>query len=265
MLRSLLPTALLLCAAYHTADADAQASRAARMTSVSPAHCLSALERRESPDLVRCPTVLRAAVEEARETCVEAGGKLQGAAEGDVWALDVDGDGRSELAFELDGNVSCADAWSVFSCGSLGCPKQLYALRDGAWTVVGSLSASSPEQVTLSTARSADGHRTLEVCPRDGCPERWIYEWQGESYEATRAEVRGTRVDVSDSVHGLYPLKAATTVRAAPRANGTAVGDYEAGIEVAIIGTVEGGDWYYVSPCNACDSGFVARSAVTIP
>jgi hypothetical protein len=191
--------------------------------------------------------------------------KLQGAAEGDVWALDVDGDGRSELAFELDGNVSCADAWSVFSCGSLGCPKKLYALRDGAWTVVGSLSASSPEQVTLSTARSADGHRTLEVCPRDGCPERWIYEWQGESYEATRAEVRGTHVDVSDSVHGLYPLKAATTVRAAPRANGTAVGDYEAGIEVAIIGTVEGGDWYYVSPCNACDSGFVARSAVTIP
>jgi len=264
MLRALPPTVLLL-GALCSAAADAQPARAARMTSVSPAHCVAALERETSPDLLRCPTPLRVAVEDAQTSCRSAGGKLVGVAEGDVWAIDVDGDGRSELAFALDGNLSCTDAWSVFSCGSSQCPKALYELRDGAWTVVGSIFAESPEQIALGTARAPDGHRALEVCPQDGCPERWIYEWQGASYDATRANVRGTRIEIASSVHGLYPLAAATTVRATARANGAEVGRYDAGTEVAIVGTAEGGDWYYVSPCDACDNGFVPRSAVTLP
>ena len=58
---------------------------------------------------------------------------------------------------------------------------------------------------------------------------------------------------------------AATTLRATPRASGEDVGHYEAGTDVAIIGTVEDGDWYYVSPCNACKRGFVLKSAVAVP
>ena len=265
MLRSPLPTILLVGAICSTADGNAQPARAARMTSVSPAHCVAALERETSPDLLRCPTALRIAVEEAQASCHDAGGKLVGVDEGDVWALDVDDDGRSELAFALDGNLSCTDAWSLFSCGSAQCPKSLYELRDGAWTVVGSISADSPAQVVLGTGRSADGHRALEVCSQDRCTERWTYEWQGASYDATGANVRGTRVEIGSSVHGLYPLAAATTVRATPRENGAEVGRYGAGTEVAIVGTAEGGDWYYVSPCNACEAGFVPRSAVTLP
>ena len=265
MLRALPPTVLLLGAMCLATEGDAQPARAARMTSVSPAHCVDALERETSPDLLRCPTALRIAVEEAQIACRDAGGKLVGVAEGDVWAIDVDDDGRSELAFALDGNLSCTDAWSLFSCGSSECPKSLYELRGGAWTVVGGIWADSPEQVALGTARASDGHHALEVCPRDGCPERWTYEWQGASYDATRANVRGTRVEIASSVHGLYPLAAATIVRATPRENGAEAGRYDAGREVAIVGTAEGGDWYYVSPCNACDNGFVPRSAVTIP
>lgn len=252
-----------IAALWSTDGVEAQTTRATRMTSVSPEHCVAALERREAPDPLRCPSALRVAIVEARDTCRDAGGSLTGAYEGDVWAIDVDDDGRSELAFELDGNVSCTDAWSVFSCGSIGCPKTLYELRDGSWTAVGNLSASWPEQVALGADRSADGHRTLEVCPNDGCPERWIYEWQDGSYDVTRAEVRGARVDVASSVQGVYLLEAATTVRATPRASGAEVGRYDAGTDVAILGTVEGGDWYYVSPCDVCDSGFVPRSALT--
>ena len=265
ILRALPPTVLLLGAMCLATEGDAQPARAARMTSVSPAHCVDALERETSPDLLRCPTALRIAVEEAQIACRDAGGKLVGVAEGDVWAIDVDDDGRSELAFALDGNLSCTDAWSLFSCGSSECPKSLYELRGGAWTVVGGIWADSPEQVALGTARASDGHHALEVCPRDGCPERWTYEWQGASYDATRANVRGTHVEIASSVHGLYPLAAATIVRAAPRENGAEAGRYDAGREVAIVGTAEGGAWYYVSPCNACDNGFVPRSAVTIP
>ena len=57
---------------------------------------------------------------------------------------------------------------------------------------------------------------------------------------------------------------AATTVLAAPSAGARDVGQYDAGIEVAIIGTAERADYYYVSPCNACESGFVPKSAVDV-
>jgi hypothetical protein len=57
---------------------------------------------------------------------------------------------------------------------------------------------------------------------------------------------------------------AATVVRAAPEAGALEVGRYDAGTELAIIGTLEGGDYYYVSPCNACESGFVPKAAVAV-
>jgi hypothetical protein len=117
--------------------------------------------------------------------CRQAGGTLTGAADGNVWAIDFNGDGRNELAFSLADNVSCTDAPSLFLCGSLRCPKALHELRDGAWQIVGSISAETPEQVTLGSA-AADGHRALEVCSQGRCAEQRIYEWHGKSYELTR-------------------------------------------------------------------------------
>jgi hypothetical protein len=265
ILRRGMSTALWIFAALLAIESRAQSATAIQMTGVSPAHCIAVLERGVVPDLIRCPRALQEAVAEADAQCREAGGTLEGVADGNVWALDVNDDGRSELAFELDGNVTCTDAWSLFSCGSLNCPKTLYELRDGAWTDVGSISAEWPEQVTLGTTRSVDGHRALEVCPEDACPERWIYEWQDGRYDTTRAEIDGARLAIAGSVQGLHRLAAETAVRATPRADGAEVGRYEAGTDVAIVGTADGGDWYYVSPCNACESGFVPRTAVTVP
>jgi hypothetical protein len=238
--------------------------RATLLTSVSPAHCVQSLTSGSGTDPIRCPTPLREAVAEATNICKEVGGTLSGAPEGDVWAIDVNGDGRQELVFELNGNVACEGAYSVFSCGSLGCPKALYELRNGVWTVIGGISASAPEDLALRRDAASDGHRALEVCSQERCRERWIYEWLGTTYDATRLEVGGARVDIASSIHGLYPLAAATTVLPTPTANAAAGQQYDAGIDVAIIGTTEGGDYYYVSPCNACESGFVARAAVTI-
>jgi hypothetical protein len=181
---------LCLLGASVAYDSGAQPVRATRLTSVSPAHCVAALERGEGADLLRCPTPLRLAVAEAQAACREAGGELAGAAEGDVWAIDVNADRRNEVMFTLDGNVTCTDAWNLFECGDLRCPRSLYELRDGRWTVVGSISAESPEQVTLGTTQTADGHRSLEVCAHDRCSARSIYTWVGSRYEATGAEAR---------------------------------------------------------------------------
>ena len=190
MLRFWLAACLLLGASVCASDSDAQPVRASRLTSVSPAHCVAALERRENPDLLRCPTPLRLAVTEAQTACRAAGGKLAGATEGDVWAIDVNADRRNEVLLALDGNVTCSDALQLFACGNLRCPRSLYELRDGMWTVVGSISAESPDQVTLGTTQSADGHRSLEVCERGRCSARAIYTWNGSRYEAVRNEMR---------------------------------------------------------------------------
>lgn len=178
---------MFLGATLFAFDGAAQTVHAMKLTSVSPAHCAAALERGVAPDPLRCPSALREAVVEARAMCREAVSTLTGAVEGNVWAIDVNGDGRNELAFSLADNVSCPGAPSLFSCGSVWCPKALYELRDGAWKVVGSISAETPEQVALGSAVAADGHRALEVCSQNRCTERRIYEWQGKSYELASA------------------------------------------------------------------------------
>lgn len=186
-MRLLLPAALSFGAAVFALDGAAQTVHAMKQTSVSPAHCVAALERRVPADPLRCPSALREAVIEASAMCRQAGGTLMGAAEGNVWAIDVNGDRRNELAFSLADNVSCTGAPVLFSCGSLRCPKELYELRDGTWKIVGSFSADAPEQVTLGSA-AADGHHSLVVCSQDRCADRRIYEWAGGGYQVAPAE-----------------------------------------------------------------------------
>lgn len=242
---------------------EAQPRVAAPLGGISPAHCVESIERGVAADPVRCPAPLRAELESARGICREAGGTLEGLPEGDVWGIDVNGDGRQEIAFELEGNVACRDAWSVFSCGSLGCAKGLYELRGGTWQLIAALSATGPERVEVG-APSRDGYGTLAICAQEQCAERWFYEWRDGSYERTRVEVLGARVAFAEHSGDLRPLLAATAVLAAPRAGAAEVGRYEAGFDVVIIGTAETGDYYYVSPCNACESGFVPTSAVDV-
>jgi hypothetical protein len=187
-MRLLLPAALFLGAALFASDGAAQAVHATRLTSISPAHCVATLERGVPADPLRCPSALREAVMEAKAMCRQAGGMLMGAAEGNVWAIDVNGDGRNELAFSLTDNVSCTGAPTLFACGSLRCPKDLYELRDGAWKIIGSFSAETPEQVTLGSAVGANDHRVLELCSQNRCAERRIYEWAGDGYELRQGE-----------------------------------------------------------------------------
>jgi hypothetical protein len=230
-------------------------------TGLSPASCVAALAGGTQPDATRWPTFLLRAVAEARAMCTEAGGKLEGADQGEVWQLDVDDDGRNEVAFKSNGNVTCVDAYSLFECGSLGCPKTLYAERNGAWEPIEDLFAYGPEAIDITDQR-ADGHRTLRAC-REGppCVEFWYYEWLGKQYDRTRLDVRGFAVEIGNDAQTLRALVAATDVKATPTAQAESVGRYEAGRDMAVIGKAAGG-FYYVSPCNACPSGFVPASVL---
>ena len=185
-MRLLLPAALFFAATVLAFAGAAQTVHATKLTSVSPEHCVATLERRVAADPLRCPSALREAVIQASAMCRQAGGTLAGAAEGNVWAIDVNGDRRNELAFSLADNMTCTGVYNLFACGSLTCPKTLYELRDGAWKAIGSFSADTPEQLTLGSAE-IDRHRSLVVCSQPRCAERRVYEWQGMSYEPARA------------------------------------------------------------------------------
>jgi len=243
---------LLVAAAGTTHAADvgvAEEPLAARVgvrKEFSIAHCLDVIGAHAVRDPVACPEFLIAPLTEAKQTCTDVGGELKAGPTSDVWALDVDGDGVSEYAFELANNAYCDGAASVFDCGSLGCGKTLYR----GTTPIGQISATSPELIDV-----VDGG--LRIRCQDPCAETSVLEWKNDYYTVTHMEVRGHRVEVESSPHGLFGLTTAFEVLAEPKVGATSVGHYDADTEVAVIGT--SGDYYYVSPCNACESGFVAK------
>ena len=225
--------------------------------------CVSALEVDAASTARECRAFLRAPVAAARETCRAAGGKLGPAVHPNVWVIDVNGDGRDEYAFDYEGIAVCTGAASAFSCGSLGCPKELYEERGGVWARLGEIYADSPDAVdVLAAARG--GYRDLRVgCGAvEPCDERWHYGWRGDHYERIDLEARGYRVAFSDSEHGLRAADGDLAVLAAPKRDAAVLEVYPPRTELSIVGTVVDADYYYVSPCNACESGFVPKSAL---
>ena len=251
-------SAVCVAAAQPHAEVDAR---------ISIAHCLDTIAHGSARDDARCPVFLIDALKQADQTCTEAGGQLEALATPEVWTVDVNGDGVAEYAFEYEGIVSCKDAWSVFSCGSLGCAKALYQKHAGAWQAVAEIWADAAQSLEVLETPPGPGNRDLRVgcAGQNPCDEYWYLQWDGRQYARGYLEARGHRVDFVDSIHGLYGLVRETDVLATPTADGAVVGHYGSDTEVAIVGTASGADYYYVSPCNACASGFVRKAAVRPP
>jgi hypothetical protein len=128
---------------------------------------------------------------------------------------------------------------------------------------VGQFWADAPDAVEVLDT-PARGNRDLRIgCAyEDPCPEYWYAQWTKGRYERTYLEVRGRRVEFADSRHGLYGLTGEIDVLESPARDATVIGHYGSDTEVEIVGTAAGADYYYVSPCNACASGFVPTSVV---
>jgi hypothetical protein len=225
--------------------------------------CVAAVDADAASAARECHGFLRGPLVGAREACRSAGGTLEPAAVPNVWALDVHGDGRNEYAFDYDGIAVCTGAASAFSCGSLGCPKELYEERGGAWAQLGEVYADSADALEVLAA-AHDGYHDLRVgCGAvEPCNERWHYVWRADHYERDEVEARGYRVGFAESEHGLRAADGDLAVLAAPKRDAAVLEVYPPRTELAIVGTVVGADYYYVSPCNACESGFVPVSAL---
>ena len=49
-------------------------------------------------------------------------------------------------------------------------------------------------------------------------------------------------------------------VLSAPKAGSKVLREYDKGAMMAVIGEATGTDYLYVSPCNACENGFVSKA-----
>lgn len=257
---------LLLVILAEAALAEASAAnptagpRAQPVDGVDIQRCVDAIGKATSAG---CPAYLVEAVKGAAQMCTEAEGKPVGISPASIWSLDVNGDGKLEYLYEIGANVGCLNAASIFSCGSSGCPQSLVEEQKGRWPVISGIGAFDPGAIEVLSAATASGYRELKVNCADGdppCAVSVFYQWNGQSYDSVASEVRGFRVDLAGSVHGLYGLNGATAVLATPTADAKVLERYGPETEVAIIG--QSADYYYVSPCNACESGFVRKSSV---
>jgi len=238
------------------------AERALPVTSIDLAHCFAVASQKATPDEARCPAFISEAIMGGMQTCSEVGGQLIPQLAPTVWALDVNGDRKMEYLFELGGNVGCDGAPSIFSCGSLGCPVALYERRNGAWRIIGSVSEGAPDSLEILPGGGKSGYRNFRTgCIDPGpCAEYAYYEWTGQVYEVPRLLVRDVWVDVTGPDHGLANIPSGTPVLATPTPDGEVLDRYKDGAEVEILG--QSADYFYVSPCRACQSGFVPKSVV---
>jgi hypothetical protein len=239
--------------------------RASPVTSIDLAHCFALAKSQERREEARCPAFVVAEIQAAMQTCSEVGGNLFPAPSATAWTADFNGDQQSEYLFELAANVGCEGAPSVFSCGSLGCPVAMYEQHDGAWQIIGAVSEGAPESLELLPGAGKSGYRDFRTgCIDPGpCAEYSHFGWTGQGYQVTKLDVRGFDVDVTGSIHGLAGIPAGTPVLATPQQGAETLDRYDNNMEVIILG--QAGDYYYVSPCNACRSGFVPKGIVSSP
>jgi hypothetical protein len=73
-------------------------------------------------------------------------------------------------------------------------------------------------------------------------------------------DVRGNWVDIANG--GLWTLVTDVGVLAAPSPDAAVLERYPKGTEVVVLGNARDGQYKYVSPCNACQNGFIDPAAL---
>ncbi|MGB7220794.1 MAG: hypothetical protein WBD07_18485 [Vicinamibacterales bacterium] len=225
--------------------------------------CLAMARKAAEPSEALCPEIIRRGLVEMTATCADVGGRLEPAERPSLASLDVNGDGNAELLYDATENFRCDGAPSVFSCGSLGCPVSLFERQAGGWTLIGAISAKdAPALEALTPEPGARYGRLRGGCAGDRPCEEWTYyRWDGGAYQGTAIDVRGHWVDTANG-GGLWTLVKDTPLLATPSQDAAVLERYPMGTEVVLIGDARGAPYKYVSPCNACTSGFVDPAAL---
>lgn len=235
---------------------------AAPHSAVDLGACLEIAHGRADADEGVCPGFISASALEASGICKDVGGTLVAAQEPSMQSLDVNGDGVPEYFYDFTENFICEGAPSVFSCGSLGCPVQLYEKRSDAWHAIGAFRSYDSLRAELLAPEGDSAYGVV----REGCggarpcDELWHYRWDGSAYQRSTIQVRGHVVNFDNE--GLWTLVQDASVLAEPFQDAATLDSYAKGTTVVVIGHVRDTHYKYVSPCNACERGFIDAGAL---
>jgi hypothetical protein len=240
---------------------EAPISRAVPFTGVDLTACLRTVST-ATPSEALCPAFISEGLAEMTATCSGVGGRLAAGERPSLWSLDVNGDGRDEFLYDATDNFSCEGAASVFSCGSLGCPVSLFEQRGTAWFAIGAMRASDVPAAEVLPPAPGEPRGTLRSgCVGDRpCDERVYYRWNGRAYEDAWIDVRGRWVDIAND--GLWTMVGDAAILAAPSPDAAVLARYPQGTEVVVLGQARDSQYKYVSPCNACQNGFIDPAAL---
>jgi len=237
-------------------------SKATPSTGLDLNACAQVARGATEPSDARCPAFISDGLREMTATCADVGGRLVPADRASLWSLDVNGDGREEFLYDATDNFHCEGAASVFSCGSLGCPVSLFERRATAWVAIGAMRPTDVPAAEVLPPAPGERYGMLRGgCAGDRpCDEVTYYRWNGSAYDSSLIDVRGNWVDLAND--GLWTLVGDSAILAAPSPDATVVGRYPKGTEVVVIGNARDGQYKFVSPCNACQSGFIDPAAL---
>ncbi len=236
--------------------------RATPFTRLDLDACLKIARKATEPSEALCPGFISHGLAEMFATCADAGGRLEPVQRPSLGSLDVNGDGNDEFLYDATDNYQCEGAASLFSCGSLGCPVSLFERRANAWVAIGAIRATDAPAAEVLTPAPGDRYGILRGgCAGDRpCGEWTYYRWNGSAYQDAMIDVRGSWVDIANG--GLWTLVTDVGVLAAPSPDAAVLERYPKGTEMVVIGNARGGQYKYVSPCNACQSGFIDPAAL---
>jgi len=224
--------------------------------------CLRMARKATEPSEALCPGFVSHGLAEMVATCADAGGRLEAVQRPSLESLDVDSDGMDEFLYDATANYQCEGAASLFSCGSLGCPVSLFERRANDWVAIGAIRATDAHAAEVLTPAPGDRYGILRGgCAGDRpCGEWTYYRWNRSAYQDAMIEVRGNWVDIANG--GLWTLVTEVGVLAAPSPDAAVLERYPKGTEVVVIGNARNGQYKYVSPCNACQNGFIDPAAL---
>lgn len=223
--------------------------------------CLAVSRGQAPSNTSKCPAFI-ADQREADTLCRDMQGVLQAAEKSAVFALDIDGDGVDEYLFEFNENFYCPNAAALFSCGDSACPWTLYretvaGSRADGWQPLGTFPAGA--QFAAIARAGDDAHPDLRIsCRGETVCEPGLYRWSGSQYEEVERNVHGFAVQRWPAARLVTPAHG-VAVLAAPKVGGRVIGEYDGAAIFAVFGEVSGTGFVAVSPCNACENGFVLK------
>lgn len=260
---------LILCAATFWLAPNALAAKPSdesvvrKTEGIDLGYCLKAATGKARPDESKCPgfiTQRDSGLAEAIQTCRQMGGALKPAPDATIYSLDINGDGQKEFLYEIGANFQCDSSASLFSCGSSDCPWTLYRKEQGKWHNLGAIYGGTRISVVPSAGKSS--HPDLKVlCDDTNACDSAAYHWDGARYQQIETSMKGYTIQqLGPPLQGkLITLQRKVKVLAEPRPGSRSVGEYGKGATFVIAGRAKGSDYLYVSPCNACQSGFVQK------